>query len=117
MFHDLLRYKDASFYNSHKKFTYYTLTEKQEYEIVSVFLSKVYRENDTDFKYYKFYHATTPEEYNSYITNVKSLGLYETNVKACYGEDLITLSTCEDTNENGRLVVVAKKVTNDNISC
>lgn len=38
-----------------------------------------------------------------------SVALYETGVTAEYGDRLITLSTCEYSAQNGRLVVVAKK--------
>ena len=37
-----------------------------------------------------------------------SLALYETSVSAEYGDQLITLSTCEYSRTNGRMVVVAK---------
>ena len=40
----------------------------------------------------------------------KELALYDTGVTAGYGDRLITLSTCEYSAQNGRLVVVAKKV-------
>lgn len=36
--------------------------------------------------------------------------LYDTGITAEYGDELITLSTCEYTYENGRFVVVAKKI-------
>lgn len=40
----------------------------------------------------------------------KTFALYDTGVNAEYGDRLITLSTCEYSAQNGRLVVVAKKV-------
>jgi len=109
MFHDLINYKDENFYKEHKMIKFYTLTEEKEYEIVSVFLSKVYNTDDNVFKYYKFYDASNETEYNSYITNIKNIDLYETGVSASYDDNLITLSTCEYSQENGRLVVVAKE--------
>ena len=36
--------------------------------------------------------------------------LYETNVIPEYGDDLLTLVTCEYSARNGRMVVVAKKI-------
>ena len=36
---------------------------------------------------------------------------YDTEETAEYGDKLITLSTCEYSNKNGRLVVVAKRIT------
>ena len=37
--------------------------------------------------------------------------MYDTGISAEYGDKLITLSTCEYSNRNGRLVLVAKRVT------
>jgi len=39
------------------------------------------------------------------------LSFYETGVSAKQGDKLLTLATCEYTNNNGRLVVVAKRTT------
>ena len=50
------------------------------------------------------------EEFNSYVGKCKELALYDTGVTAEYGDRLITLSTCEYSAQNGRLVVVAKMV-------
>ncbi|GAA0409700.1 hypothetical protein GCM10008933_44790 [Paenibacillus motobuensis] len=52
MFTDLMRYKKESFYREHATFQFSTLYEKEEYEIVSVILSEVYRKSDDVFKYY-----------------------------------------------------------------
>ena len=52
--------------------------------------------------------AWTSEE--GVIAKCKELALYDTGVTAEYGDRLITLSTCEYSAPNGRLVVVAKKV-------
>ena len=55
--------------------------------------------------------AQSPEEFDAYIDKCKELSLYDTGVSAEYGDKLITLSTCEYFRTNGRIVVVAKKVT------
>ena len=60
--------------------------------------------------YYDFVNADSEDEFNAYIQKCKELALYETGVNAEYGDRLITLSTCEYSAQNGRLVVVAKKV-------
>ena len=41
----------------------------------------------------------------------KDAALYETGVSAAYGDKLITLSTCDDSGKNSRMVVVAKRIT------
>ena len=55
--------------------------------------------------------AENAEAFDSYIAKCKELALYDTGVTAEYGDKLITLSTCEYSRKNGRMVVVAKLVT------
>ena len=62
------------------------------------------------FHYYDFVNAENENEFNAYVEKCKELVLYDTGVTAEYGDRLITLSTCEYSAQNGRLVVVAKKV-------
>ena len=45
-----------------------------------------------------------------FVNADKRLSLYETNVIPEYGDDLLTLVTCEYSARNGRMVVVAKKI-------
>lgn len=111
MFADLLKYKKESFYKEHSTLQFSTLYEKEEYEIIAVILSKVYRKSDDVFKYYQIEKARTPDAFNSYVQNIKKLALYDTGVTAQYGDKLIVLSTCEYSTENGRLAVVARKRT------
>lgn len=106
MFADLDKYKSKSFWEEHKTITFDTLTQRNEYEIVAVFKTVVYTENC--FKYYNFINAENETEFDEYIAKCKELTLYDTGVSAEYGDKLITLSTCEYSQTNGRIVVVAK---------
>ncbi|MGF9699346.1 MULTISPECIES: class B sortase [Paenibacillus] len=109
MFKDLMKYKNESFYKEHATFQFSTLYEKEEYEIVAVIQSQVYRKSDDVFKYYQIGNVSTAAEFDSYVQNIKKLALYDTGVTAQYGDKLIVLSTCEYSTENGRLAVVARK--------
>lgn len=110
MFKDLMKYKKESFFKEHATFEFSTLYEKNEYEIIAVILSQVYRKSDDVFKYYQIENVSTPAEFDSYVQNIKSLALYDTGVTARYGDELIVLSTCEYSTQNGRLAVVARKL-------
>lgn len=110
MFGDLDLYKDEEFFKEHSLISFDTLYEERTYEIVAVFLSRVYREDEEVFKYYDFYEADTQEEFQDFYENIKSMSLYDTGVTAEYGDTFITLSTCAYHVEDGRLVVVAKRV-------
>ncbi len=106
LFGELENYKSKKYYNNHKNINFYTIKEKAEYEIIAVFKTSVY----TGFKYYEFYNAKDEREFNAFVKKCKELSFYDTNKIAEYGDKLITLSTCEYSSENGRLVVVAKKI-------
>lgn len=108
MFHDLLNYSSEDFYKEHKEIRLTTTIEDKKYEIVSVFYSKVYDKSENVFKYYKFINAENEEEFLDYYKNIKDISIYDTNVTAEYGDKLITLSTCEYSQKDGRFVVVAR---------
>lgn len=110
MFGSLKNYKKKSYYEEHKYVQFDTLYDEGNYEIFAVFLSKHYNNVDDVFKYYNFIDAASEEEYNYFIENVKALSLYDTGITPVYGEELLTLSTCDYYTENGRLVVVARKL-------
>ena len=55
-----------------------------------------------------FVRAEQEEDFDEFIAKCKELALYDTGVSAEYGDQLITLSTCEYSRTNGRMVVVAK---------
>ena len=55
-------------------------------------------------------NAENEDKFNAYISKCKGLAFYDTGVSATYGDKLITLSTCEYSHKNGRMVVVAKKI-------
>lgn len=108
MFGVLENYKSKSFYEEHKTIQFDTLREQAEYEIVAVFKTVAY--SPEGFRYYDFVSAENEDEFNAYIETCKGLALYDTGVNAEYGDRLITLSTCKYSVQNGRLVVVAKKI-------
>lgn len=110
MFEDLIKYSKQEFYNNHKEIKFTTASEESTYEILAVFKSRVYYKSEQGvFRYYYFVNAENETEYNNYITNCKKASLYDTGITAEYGEQLLTLSTCEYSQEDGRFAVVAKK--------
>ena len=110
MFGDLDLYGKESFFKEHPTVSFDTLYEERTYEIVAVFRSQVYNVDDDVFKYYQFYEADTQEEFEDFYGNIKELSLYDTGVEAKFGDTFLTLSTCAYHVQDGRLVVVAKRV-------
>lgn len=110
MFGSLHKYSSEEYYQEHPKIQFDTIYEKGTYEIMYVFRSKVYSEENVTFKYYQFINANSEKEFNSYMNDMKALSLYDTQVTANYGDKLLTLSTCDYQEKEGRFVVVAKRV-------
>lgn len=110
MFHDLLQYESEEFYKSHKTIVFDTLDGTGTYTVIAAFRTQAYEDTDTEhYNYYSFNTASSEEEFDAYISQVKSNTPYTIEESASYGDKLITLSTCAYHSDNGRFVVVAKK--------
>lgn len=110
MFGTLNKYSQKAYFEEHPTIQFDTIYEKGTYQVMYVFRSKVYSEEDVNFKYYQFINAGSEKEFNSYIHEMSALSLYDTGVTAAYGDELLTLSTCDYQETEGRFVVVAKRV-------
>ena len=108
MFAALNQYKKQSFYEEHRRIVYETLQGQETYEVMFAFTTPVYTVHD--FEYYAFSKANSAEEYDAYISACRERALYDTGVTARYGDKLLTLSTCEYSQKNGRMVVVARRI-------
>lgn len=108
MFGALQDYSRKAFYLTHKTIMFSNLYEERTYEIVGVFRSTVNNENTDDLQFFDYISIESKDQFNDYIQGVREKSLYDTGVKAYYGDKLITLSTCESSRENGRLVIVGR---------
>ena len=108
MFGDLGKFKKQSFWESHRTFRFDTLYQTGTYEILAVFQTQAGTEES--FRYHLFVDAESPEVFDAYIAACKELALFDIGVEAEYGDQLLTLSTCDYHEDNGRLVVVAKRI-------
>lgn len=95
-----------TFCREHPTIVFDTLSCLGKYEVVAVFKFNTNRET---FKYNE-YTLMDEAQFAEFMENIHARQLYDTGVTAEYGDQLLTLSTCEYTYPNGRFVVVAKKV-------
>lgn len=109
VFGELEKYKKKEFYDNHKVINFNTIYGNADYEIISVFKTVTH----TGFKYYEFINSSSQDEFDTFIKKCKELSFYEIKETANYGDKLLTLSTCEYSTKNGRLVVVARKITSE----
>ncbi len=110
MFGELKDFLDEAFWREHKAITFNTIYEKAEYEIVAVCLAKVPQEGEEGFRYYDFINAGNEENFNNFLENMKKMNIMGEGMDISYGDKLLTLSTCNNYTEDGRLVLLAKKL-------
>jgi len=111
MFGQLDKYADESFYQEHQTFQFDTIYEKGTYQVVYAFQAQVLPEDEIAFKYYQFIDANSEEEFYSNMAAMADMSLYDTGITPVYGDELVTLSTCDRSQgEEGRFVVVGVKI-------
>lgn len=108
MFADLCKYESEDFYREHTTIQFDTMDGFGEYEVVTVFKTVAY--SNAGFPYFLFVNAEKQDDFDKFIGRCNELQLYDTGITAEYGDKLITISTCEYSRTNGRMVVVAKKI-------
>lgn len=106
MFAGLMKYKEKKYFEAHKTIFFSTLEEQKEYEVISVCLVNA-KTNKQLFEY------LTSEITEDKITKLERL-LSETAIFSCgekiqVGAELLSLSTCDYTSKDARLVVVSRK--------
>ncbi|MCI8736064.1 MAG: class B sortase [Lachnospiraceae bacterium] len=111
MFGQLDKYADESFYQEHQTFQFDTIYEKGTYQVAYAFQAQVLPEDEVAFKYYQFIDVNSEAEFNSNIAAMAEMSLYNTGITPVYGDELVTLSTCDRSQgAEGRFVVVGVKI-------
>ena len=105
MFGSLGNYRSETYYREHPVIHFDTRSSYDAYRIIAVF-----RTVPSEFPFYQFTGAETPAEFEDFVAFCQKLSFYDTGQNARYGDKLLTLSTCEYSRPNSRLVVVAKKL-------
>ncbi len=111
MFASLTEYADEAYWEEHPVVEFDTTQELAEYEVVAAFYSRVYRKGDEGvFRYYNYTDLTDPAVFDEYVRLVRGVSCYDTGIVPEYGDTLLTLSTCSYHTEEGRFVLVARRV-------
>lgn len=112
MFGSLKKYKvkDASYYREHPYIDFNTIYENGRYVIFSVAEVDI-RPGRPD--YLPFWHNSrfaSAEAFMEYVERAQLLSHYRCNVDVQPGDRLLTLSTCTGTDDNKRLIIMARKL-------
>lgn len=102
-FTPLLNYKDFEFYNKHQIIELATLEKTYKFQIFSAY------KTTTDF-YYIENEFSTEDEYKNFLESIKNKSEYDTSIEVTTDDNILTLSTCDYSIDNGRYVVHAKLI-------
>lgn len=108
MFGTLPFFESKGFWKLNKTFTFDTLISEGTYVVFAAFYSADYDENEEGFRY----NADIRYELDAitWLAEIDKYKLYDTGIDVEFGDEFITLTTCTYHRENGRFVVVARKV-------
>ena len=104
MFAGLQGYVQEEFCKEHSTVEFQTADGCTEYQVFAVAWIK---SNDD---WYKFVSADTAENFNKAVEKVAGKALFTINAVPEYGRQILTLSTCYDSANNGRLLILAAKL-------
>lgn len=110
MFARLLSYGEQDFADRHPIICYDTCYEEGRYQVAAAFYSDLDGAGENGFAYYEYLDLSEEAAFQDYIGQAAANSVIETGITPAFGEELITLSTCSYHRENGRFVVVAKKI-------
>lgn len=110
MFGTLKNYKDKAFCEAHPIIHFDTLYEEADYKVVAAMLSEVAYADEDVFRYYDAIDMSTEESFEAFRENISKQALYMTGETLSYGDSCLILSTCDRYKEDGRFVVIAKKI-------
>ena len=105
MFASLDKYRKMEFWEEYPQIQFDTIYNRQTYTIFAVF--KTTASVGEGLTYHLFEDAADEAEFNDFVSTCKKFSFYDTGITPEYGDKMITLSTCEYSQDNGRLVVVA----------
>lgn len=104
MFSALVGYAQADFAAEHPAIEFNTLYGGGSYEVFASFAIDV--EAEPEFAY-DTYTDLSPDQFAWYVDEVLRRSDIDTGIRPAYGAELLTLSTCEDTDGGKRRVVCA----------
>lgn len=106
MFQNLMFYKDAQFCEKNEYIQLYTPEKSLYFQVMYVIL--ISAEETKDFPYYKYIDFSSEKVFQEFLNKCNQYAIWSSNQPPNYGEQLLTLSTCEYSKENGRMAVIGR---------
>lgn len=108
MFADLNGYKSEKFWQENPYIRFDTLREDGWYQVICAF--KTSANAGAGFPYHQYTEFATEADLQEFWANCTAAAYYQTGLTPQFGDQFLTLYTCEYTLNNGRLVIFARKI-------
>ena len=106
MFHNLRNYSSYSWWQNHQFIDLDTVNGSARYEVMAV----IQYDSDHDPFRFNAYTDMDADTFDWFVRQIRSRQIYETDVTASFGNELLTLSTCDWKYNHGRLLVIARRI-------
>ncbi len=110
MFHDLVRYKDVAYYKEHPVVSFNTVYADYDWKILGLFFTNADMGLDDSFAYHTWYGSKSEAEFFSQLNKAMQRSFFTTGVDVRSGDRLLMLSTCDNSFDDSRLVLLARMV-------
>lgn len=109
MFSNVSDYQNKWYWQEHKFIQFDSLMEERTYVVMAAFFSADYDVDEEGFRYNCDIQYKIDAE--QWLAEVRAYQLYDTGIDAEFGDQFLTLTTCNSTRrKNGRFVVVCRRV-------
>ncbi len=109
MFGDLPEYRNKNYWEKRKFVEFDTLMARKQYVIFAVFYSADYDEDEEGFRYNADVRYRLDTRH--WLEEIEENKLYDTGIDVAFGDEFITLTTCNRVlHKNGRFVVVCRRI-------
>ena len=109
MFGNLPEYRTKAYWEKHRFVEFDTLMARKRYVVFAAFYSADYDEDEKGFRYNVNVRYKMDAE--PWLEDIRKNQLYDTQIDAVFGDEFITLTTCNRArHRNGRFVVVCRKI-------
>lgn len=109
LFGDLLFYKDKGYINYHPTICFDTIYDHNEYKVFAVLITSVTAAQN-EIGLFTKWNFDNEQSYDDFIKWTKDNSLYDIDFTPSYDDEILTLVTCEHSNDEGRFVVLAAKI-------
>ncbi len=109
MFGDLPEYRTQGYWEKHKLLEFDSLMFRKQYVVFAAFYSADYDEDEEGFRYNA--NIQYKMEAQQWLKEIEENRLYDTGIDVAFGDEFITLTTCNRArHRNGRFVVVCRRI-------